>query len=276
MSPPNNDECASDLVVGSDADFKELARTIASGELVMFVGAGLSIGAGAPTWDQLCDDLRAELHPSTSEQSLPLVAQYFRNQFGDYALYSRLREKLHGASLRPTRVHELLCSLPVSVFLTTNWDSLIEQALRAIGRRAHVIVHPPDLAAWDDCEVQVIKPHGDIERPDSLVVTAHDYSQLLGADTALRAKLVDLLRYRPVCFVGYSMRDEDVTLLYSQAVGEFGALPRAAFMLTFETDPHLLRELKRRGVRPITIRAGVKDRERALTATLERLSVTVR
>lgn len=262
-----------------DPDFVDLARTFARGDSSIVIGTGLSIGAGAPTADELADDLRSELSPPTSERSLARVAQFFRNQLGPYALYARLRAAIVGRSLQPTRAHVLLCRLPVQTYLTTNWDSLIEQALRAADRRTQVVVDGPDLAAWDETEVHVFKLHGELDRPDTIVIAEEDYDRLLHGTAPMRHKLLDLLAYRPVCFVGYSMRDPDIALLYSRAVKDMGVLPRPAYMLTFETDLHLLDAWRQRGVKPVIMKSasGDKvDRDRALVSTLARLVVTTR
>src|SRR4051812_18019182 len=68
---------------GFPENLRELASAVANGDAVFFVGAGLSAVAGAPTWNEVVGRLRSRLIPPTSEESLPLVAQFFRNQFDD-------------------------------------------------------------------------------------------------------------------------------------------------------------------------------------------------
>src|SRR5579863_9087630 len=96
-----------------EPDVTALARTMARGNTVLVVGAGLSIAAGAPSADELADALRRDLRPPSAERALPIVAQYYRNQLGAWPLHERLRNMIIGQTLRPTRAHQLLCALPV-------------------------------------------------------------------------------------------------------------------------------------------------------------------
>src|SRR5215212_1525333 len=116
----------------------EIARAIRGGDAVLFVGAGLSMGAGAPSWDQLVGTLRAKLRPPTDEPAGPLVAQFFLNQYGRHRLFEEIRALLNRQDLAPTAAHRAMCSLPVKVIATTNFDELIEVTLRELQRRAHV------------------------------------------------------------------------------------------------------------------------------------------
>jgi CheY-like chemotaxis protein len=249
----------------------DISTAAARGDAVFFVGAGLSAGAGAPAWDQLAAGLAAELTPRTRERSPQMIAQFFRNQHGDHRLYTYLREALNRRVLKPTEAHTRLCALPVNVFVTTNYDCLLEDALKECQRPVHAITDDNDLALWNErAEVQVIKIHGDLDRTRSIVLTEEDYVRFLHANVGMRRKLLDFFCYRTVIFLGYSMRDIDVNLLYNQIVHELGGLKRPAYLLTFDVpDTHSQREWERRGIIPITIpQRGKQSKNEALIELL--------
>jgi|GEM_PF-5252951 len=54
----------------------EISTAIAKGEVVFFVGAGLSATSGLPTCGELARDLKVELRPRKDETDPLLVAQF--------------------------------------------------------------------------------------------------------------------------------------------------------------------------------------------------------
>lgn len=235
---------------------RELGSAIARGDTAFFVGAGLSAGAGLPLWSQLVDELRAGLTPTSSEMSPQLVAQFFRNQHGDYALFTLLRKALWNNRIAPSAAHRLLCSFPVRVFFTTNYDNLIEATLRNTGKPVHVISNDHEVGLWNESEeFQVVKVHGDLDNSSSIVLTEEDYVRFLFENKAIQRKLLDTFSFRTVVFVGYNLSDPDITQIYNNILYELGALKRPAYILTFENDAHKIREWERRKIFPLTIPA---------------------
>ena len=115
----------------------DVSTEVAKGDAVFFIGAGLSSVAGALTWDKLVNDLKSALSPPTDVTDPLLISQFFKNQHGDHKLMSHIRALFSHKILRPTQAHKIMCSLPVKVFFTTNYDSLIEQSLTVAGKPLH-------------------------------------------------------------------------------------------------------------------------------------------
>ena len=184
----------------SEPFLEEIAKAIASGDAVFFVGAGLSAGAGAPLWADLAKRLREQLHPMSDEESPLQIAQYFRNQHGNRKLFSLLRDVIHQHELLPSATHQILASIS-QVLVTTNYDDLIEQSFREAGRPLHVITEDHELGLWDESkEAQLIKVHGDLNRPDSIVLSSGDYMRFMRRNTLIQRKLHDIFCYRTVVF----------------------------------------------------------------------------
>ncbi|HWW82253.1 MAG TPA: SIR2 family protein, partial [Vicinamibacterales bacterium] len=213
-------------------------------------------------------------NPSTPATPLAAVAQAFRDQFGDYALYARLRAALDASTQQPTRAHRLLCDLPFLVHITTNPDTLVEDALRSMQYPVHVIADSDSIDRWNETrEIQVVKIHGDMSRPDTIALAERDVAHVLRRGSPLREQLGYLVRYRPVLYVGYSITDPELQPLLAARDEDDPRPTRPAFALTFDTDPALLAEWRRRVVRPISVVAASPDgREEALSKMIEELT----
>src|ERR1700694_426992 len=97
----------------------------------VFVGAGLSVPAGFPSWSDLTAHFLTELGLKSMDD-LPQLAQYYE----DDAAGNRQRINQHVVStmravkkIEPTRAHLLLNQLPIDEFWTTNYDGLLEAAI---------------------------------------------------------------------------------------------------------------------------------------------------
>jgi hypothetical protein len=101
--------------------------------------------------------------------------------------------------------HGLLASLPVQEVVTTNYDTLFEEASQAIGRPVAVLPYDPAGGGrrW------LLKLHGCVRRPKDIVLTREDYLRY-DADRAPLAGLVQgLLITGHVLFVGFSLADDN-------------------------------------------------------------------
>jgi SIR2-like protein len=119
-----------------------------------------------------------------------------------------------------------LARLDFPLVITTNYDSLFERALQAVGKQPRVAVYSPEPVPTMDYRNAtpespvVYKLHGDIARRESLVVTDEDYIQFV-------LRMSDKEPYDPVplslkffltgwttLFVGYSLMDYNLRLLF--------------------------------------------------------------
>ncbi|MDP9408622.1 MAG: SIR2 family protein [Actinomycetota bacterium] len=197
-----------DVLTGHQGLARRLADQARSGQLALFLGAGVSAGAGLPSWGALLRQLGEEAGMSGRElDGLGRLAP----QDAASLLQDRLGAERLGALVRgvfgPRRhslAHSLLANLPVLESVTTNYDPLFERAVEAAG-------HPLRVLPWEDAEPGVpwlLKLHGDAERPGEVVLTRDDYLRS-GADrTALDAVVQSVLLTRHMLFVGFSLVDE--------------------------------------------------------------------
>jgi hypothetical protein len=219
---------------GDVLSYPELVRALRDGTAVLFVGAGLSSGAGLPGWDQLIGRLRAELGVAAAAEVDHLdLAQWYRERFGKQRLAELLGETFGGAG-RPTLAHYLLLAPPVRHVITTNYDHLLEQTLTALKRHPLPVVTQEDVVHTGGDGVYVVKLHGDAGRPEKIVLSRDDYHTFFEDRPAMALLLEGLLLNRTFFFVGYSLRDPNFQLLFSRIARMLSRARRPAFATSFE------------------------------------------
>jgi hypothetical protein len=184
----------------------------------IFAGAGLSIPAGLVDWASLMRDIGHDVGLNVDEEhDLLSVAQFHVNERGgrhrlNQALVTEFAERS-----KLTENHRILASLPIRTFWTTNYDTLLEDALRQARKRADVKTTEESLATTlPRRDAVVYKMHGDIARVDEAVITKDDYEAyttthpLFG--TALQGDLVS----KTFLFIGFSFNDPNLSYLLSR------------------------------------------------------------
>lgn len=108
----------------------EIEKAINGNELAAFIGAGLSILAGVCDWKELLEQPAKDIGlDANKEIDLVSLAQYYCNQKSRTSINELIRERFNKVEV-PTENHILLSQLPISTFWTTNYDKLIEVALK--------------------------------------------------------------------------------------------------------------------------------------------------
>ncbi|WP_320671518.1 SIR2 family protein [Patulibacter defluvii] len=194
-----------------DARVRELARHARDGRLVPFVGAGVSMGAGLPSWVGLLDELIAQAGMEADRSALDRLdlrdrAALIQTRLGAGELERFLLGRLSAAS-RVALQHQLLASLPVVEAASTNWDDLFERAWRDAGA-GRIAVLPLDGQAGADH--WIVKLHGTVRdgRLHGVVLTRDDYLRFGAERNALAGIVQALLLTRHMLFVGFGLSDE--------------------------------------------------------------------
>jgi hypothetical protein len=231
------------------ANWNTLVANIKARRCIPFLGAGACAGV-LPSGEELAGHLLEGVDsvlpfpfPGT-ENNLAKVAQVVAAVTGDPGVLKRrvadaIQTKV-GAPGKPAvplpNVHTALARLRLPLYLTTNYDTLLEESLQAEGAR-----HVSEVCRWnndlledresifensdsmDPTENQsiVFHLHGRVDVPESMVLTEDDYLDFLlnsAKDVAGKAEarlsrtvlpypLRKLIKNRPLLFIGYSLSD---------------------------------------------------------------------
>lgn len=83
----------------------------------------------------------------------------------------------------------------------------------------------------------MLKIHGCITRPHSIVATQSDYDASLSKNLLIFNKLKELMATKTFIFMGYSMRDEDFQEIWKTIAGVLGHFTKLAYAIDPEFTP---------------------------------------
>lgn len=201
-----------------EADFpKHFLNALQAEECILFVGSGISIWSGLPTWAGLIGRMVdfLEAHGASEEDCAEIIRMKDRGDLLSAASMGKLLmssaeftdfvdEVFISSNPQPHEIHELIVSLPPDSYITTNYDKLLDNAyqkvhgglvLRAVNNN-----QPPEQARIQKHGSSrfVFTPHGRAESVDTMVVTNEDYRELTNHSQATIEATRNLLVSRPV------------------------------------------------------------------------------
>lgn len=186
-----------------------LAEELERGKLVVFVGAGISIGSGLPSWSKLVEKyserLNLEKKDYTSDEIL-LIPEIFYDKFGKIKYYEVLDE-IFGEKMKPNKIHKKLKDLSPKYIITTNYDSLVEDKLNE--DYAYDVIVKEEELAYSQSNKMIIKMHGDLKNKN-IVLKKGDYDNYEKDRPLITTFVKSLFTTNTVLFIGYSLNDVNV------------------------------------------------------------------
>ena len=194
-------------------------KALKENNAVVFAGAGLSIDSGFFDWKKLLEPIAKRLGLDIKEEyDLTALAQYFVDKEGGRGeLNQILVEHYHSLNVKLSLKHKILARLPIQIFWTTNFDTLIEQALVDVGKTPDVKRAQDDLSInLPKRDAIVYKMHGDISSAADAVLTKHDYEDYnKNRELFSNAFKSDFIA-RTFLFIGFSFTDPNLDYLISR------------------------------------------------------------
>lgn len=268
-----------------------LRNAIQDRECVLFVGAGVSAGAGMPSWNALVQDLAARAAlpcPDTlsTQEKLAIAEEYRRRSaVGSVAPVMEVVAQHFGTPTAPTLMHYLLAQLDCRYVFTTNYDRLLEHTVELVKRPWLRVSHARDVPSTSRLDAtHVVKLHGDAlpagQLPSNdaygdVVLSTADYEHFTEERAAFDLLLGGLMLNHTFLFVGYSLSDPNVVYTWERILGFINGrsreagYARRAFGLAFSNEEAQLAGLDWISNAGTDLGSRAREQRRALDALAE-------
>jgi SIR2-like domain len=218
-----------------------LLSRIKNGRCTPVVGAGAS-ASFFPVGSQIAKEwAEASKYPFPDATELARVAQYLAVTGDAMSPKEEISQRLASVPIptpiSPDEPHQVLAALDLPIYITTNYDGLMGQALREQGKEVReglclwndeVARNPPDgFALAPDYRPTVDAPlvyhlHGHHQVPESLVLTEDDYIDFLirmsRQEDLLPPYVREAFTRATILFVGYRIADPNFRVLFRSIV----------------------------------------------------------
>ena len=196
-----------------------LLNALRSDHLVVFAGAGVSMGspAGLPDFTRLALLIAEGTGESVAEsETVDRFLGRLRNRGAN--VHSRAAEILERSAPEPTVIHRDLLRLSreprQTRLVTTNFDDLFEKAALAQFSSSISLFQAPALPLGNRFR-GIVHIHGSVKEPEEMILTDEDFGRayLTESDGWARRFLINLFAEYTILFVGYSHSDTIMTYL---------------------------------------------------------------
>jgi len=222
---------------------ENLVANIKVGDCILFLGAGVHAPPDEspyaypeeqrpPLGGDLAERLAKECDfrkqfDKESPRDLQRVSLCFETTLDRKSLVDSLEKHLM-AGKKPSPALKMPAALPFKIIVTTNYDRLLEEALREFNKDPFPTVYNPefgerakDMPGEPTPERPLLfKMHGDLNHRESIVITGEDYitfiQRMMEKRKAHPVPETVLFRMEkwPTLFVGFSLRDYNFRLLF--------------------------------------------------------------
>jgi len=237
------------------AQLTRIAERIEQGFCVPILGAAANIKsvplnyAGLPLGKDVSKELAKGINETIADkENLPKVSLVYHVLLKRLALVEKLKKLLPDENRQPSHLLEVLANLPFELYITTNYDRLLERALAP--RNPMVVVQTAQtlegrelVEEWSITPAgqrrplvykihgsfmdPVIEPNGKKTEKSPLIITEDDYIDfltLLGSkEHGVPKKIGEMLKDSDLLFLGYSLEDWDFRALYKVVMSAFDA-----------------------------------------------------
>ena len=215
---------------------KEIQKAQEDDRLVIFVGAGVSKNSGVPSWWELikkfadklgysrCDVCKKKTadcprtdckdrYEYTQEEFLRIPEYYYQQDTSEnHANYFDLIHNTLHCDNGPNPIDDEIFSIFPRHIITTNYDPLLEKSQSVNSLLYTVVARDSDLLAEAN-DRYIIKMHGDLEKPNTIVLKESDYIEYEQKHPLISTFIKSLLVNHTFVFLGYSLNDNNLNLI---------------------------------------------------------------
>ena len=194
----------------------ELVTACAAGECVVFLGSGVGVQVGLPTWTELLSRLARQTsadapgaHFEEAAESVAgrpsLLADLIRENVPRPSLIATLRDTYDRPVRSLSTLGEILGQIPFSSTLATTWDQLPEAIFTERAPRSLTLADEEELTRhFREKRFTILRINGDLRDPETVLLTADELSRTFYENPAQTRTLLSMILTRTVLFIGLS------------------------------------------------------------------------
>lgn len=201
-----------------EAFIKDFVKDLEENNVAVFAGAGMSKAVGFVDWPELLRDIATELGLAVEKETdLISVAQFHVNtRKGSAGLAKKILQEF-SEQAEPSEVHKILAALPIGTYWTTNYDTLIEDALKSAFKIADVKHNEKQLISTrPKRDAVVYKMHGDVTVAEDAVLYKEQYERYHQTHSRFVTALSGDLVSKTFLFIGFSFTDPNLDYVLSR------------------------------------------------------------
>lgn len=229
---------------------ENLKRILKQEDTVLFIGSGVSLWSGLPSWtgliQELIDFIRQNgLDANLTEQELKRgdllqAASYGFDKLTKQQFAQFIRKASRIETAQPQDIHKRITVLGPTCYITTNYDKLLEKSFQkwksSTYFRTVVNTQLTETAEIVGARANnfLFKLHGDAENSESIILTREQYRALNSGGELYHAleTTKTLMLSRPIVYIGFGLRDPDFLYLKDLLINTYkgGARDHYAIM----------------------------------------------
>jgi SIR2-like domain len=245
----------------TDQNWKNLFHYINRKKTTPFLGAGISrehFGSGKELAKKIADEFD---YPFFDISDLAKVSQFAVIKSDAVIVRDFVAEYIKNKGLpdfnNPSEPHRILAELELPIYITTNYDHLMYEALKFIGKdpiieycrwndlaeiQGKASIFDNDDFNYDSSKPLVYHLHGEIDNSQSMVLTEDDYLSFIvnlsiNIDKLFPARIRTAIASSSMIFIGYSLSDWNLRIIFRKiAQGIKSVVPNHCSIQLSPTD----------------------------------------
>lgn len=239
-----------------------ILKQINSGKCFLLVGSGASIDSGYPNWKDLVeqifnqakstlpdDDQKSiiNLLSSPVPENLIKVLDVIEKRNSKTFLVDIVKDIFDKIEPKQNDIYSIISQWPINCYLTTNFDNELKNYLDKTGtiflEKGNSKIDFATIKSDDDR--QIIKIHGKLDDPNSIVITESDYNRIIESEEYKywNDRIASIINICPLIMLGYSASDPDFKIQLERAQ-TISSPDKPVFMFASEVDTIKIQELK--------------------------------
>lgn len=222
---------------------EEILVAARNGRLVIFLGAGVCVNYGAPSWSELVKEVLLNIEDKISSADLlcrnidegimsPLEV-LDKIEHEKARVYEYVNNRISSLSGCSSSVHKAIGKASKKI-LTSNYDTIMEDNVG--GLDVCVPCSPFTLSKIRKSSSFLFKIHGSIDQIDNCALFSFQYNEIYDANGMVVSEIKSLMRENTFLYVGFSLSDPYYKYIFDSYRGIYKEYANTSYMITSGGD----------------------------------------